>query len=304
MNLAQPFDPVGSWLGVLDTGEYLNVVRVVYSDEAGLGSEREEPHTVITALMLNIDVQWHPVLAMIEKSIRCFVGRGNISNFELKGHILYRKIRKGDRKAARLMRDLMAIPSQFLIPVFHSAVNRAGFSRFMKEVYIPTVRKGRGGEDPIGARDTFSQALQGCAVLIDSYVHTTFKDEQILWIHDVGRYDKLAKDDLDHIRSLAGLEVWRHVWRQMLGGPVPQQSHIIDTIYFGDSKESRALQLADVCCSTIARHLRAEPVAEEFYTILRPQIVNANARPEHEDIEKDILRMQTLLKKRQESKGN
>jgi Protein of unknown function (DUF3800) len=302
MNLVRPFGSAGSWLGVLDTGEHLNVVRVVYSDETGLGSEREEPHTVITALMLNIDVQWHPVFATIEKSIRRFVGRGNISNFELKGRLLYRKIRKGDRKAARLMRDLMEIPGQFLIPVFHSAVNRAGFSRFMKEVYIPTVRGGRGIEDPIGASDTFSQALLGCMSLVDSYVHTTLRDEQILWIHDQGGYGDEAKDELDQIRSLANFEVWRHISRQMLGNPVPRRSHIIDTIYFCDSKASRALQLADVCCSTIARHLRGEPGAEEFYKILRPQIVNADARPEHENIEEAIAGMQELLKKRKKSK--
>ncbi|MGH7913820.1 MAG: hypothetical protein ACREPW_04115 [Candidatus Binataceae bacterium] len=36
-------------------------VRVVYSDEHGMGSEQQEPITVITAIMLNMDTQWHSV---------------------------------------------------------------------------------------------------------------------------------------------------------------------------------------------------------------------------------------------------
>jgi len=68
-------------------------------------------------------------------------------------------------------------------------------------------------------------------------------------------------------------------------------THLADTIYFGNSEESRALQLADVCCATITRQLRGDPAALPYYRALRGQIVNDGARPEFEGAEQIIKRM-------------
>jgi Protein of unknown function (DUF3800) len=68
--------------------------------------------------------------------------------------------------------------------------------------------------------------------------------------------------------------------RSGLADPVPNMPdfdhhplHVVDTIYFGDSHESLALQLADVCCATISQHLSGNPDAEPFYSLIRSQIV-------------------------------
>lgn len=48
--------------------------------------------------------------------------------------------------------------------------------------------------------------------------------------------------------------------------------HLLDDIYFGDSKNSIGIQLADVCVYFIARHLAEKPDSEGFYNIIKDQI--------------------------------
>ena len=59
-------------------------------------------------------------------------------------------------------------------------------------------------------------------------------------------------------------------------------SRIADTVYFGSSHESIALQLADVCCSTITLHLlerdyNRTPTVGPYYEIIRESILNQGA---------------------------
>jgi hypothetical protein len=280
-------------LAVLLGPEPKTVVRVIYSDESGIGSEKDEPITVVAGLMLNIDSQWHPVLESIEQSLRETLGKEDISTYEIKAKNLYHQIRRGDPTAKALMAALMKIPQQHLVPVFYGAIDRAGYMYFMREIYTRSVygsnpeRRMSMVNPPL---DTFSEAFLQCIGRVDSFVHTAFPTEQILWIHDRGRYDEDAKQQLDKIRSLGASELGA-AFRQALEGYL-ERSHVVDTIYFGNSRESRALQLADACCSTITRHLRGDPTASPYYELLKPQVVNEGSRPEHEDIEANWARWQ------------
>jgi hypothetical protein len=62
------------------------------------------------------------------------------------------------------------------------------------------------------------------------------------------------------------------------------KSLIVDTVYFGNAEHSIALQLADVCCSTVTLHLLEKfykwtPVVAPFYELIRPQIVTGDIVP-------------------------
>jgi len=48
-----------------------------------------------------------------------------------------------------------------------------------------------------------------------------------------------------------------------------------DDIYFGDSKYSIGIQMADLCSYFIARHLAGDSETEHFYRIIEPQIISA-----------------------------
>lgn len=45
--------------------------------------------------------------------------------------------------------------------------------------------------------------------------------------------------------------------------------HIMDDVYFGNSKNSLGIQLADICAYFVARHLAQKQDAEGFYSIIR-----------------------------------
>jgi len=259
-----------------------------------MGSEQDEPITVVTALMLNMDSQWHPVSESIQRALEAAFGREDFSNYEIRGSALYRKIRKGDTTAQKLMLTLMGIPHQHLVPVFYGAVDRAGFRAFVRDLYEPSVI-GRGSYPPdqdkrlLTPLDTFKEALNGCIETVDSYVHTAFPSEQVLWIHDRGRYDEDAKGKLKELRWVRS--TFGDFMKLLHPGIYADESHVADTIYFGNSEESRALQLADVCCATITRQLRGDPVASPYYRVLQRQVATDGARPKFENAEQLIKRM-------------
>ncbi len=53
-----------------------------------------------------------------------------------------------------------------------------------------------------------------------------------------------------------------------------------DDMYFGDSRYSVGIQLADLCSYFIARHLEGDPQIEGFYQIIEPRIYTQGAKVE------------------------
>jgi len=52
-----------------------------------------------------------------------------------------------------------------------------------------------------------------------------------------------------------------------------------DDMYFGDSRYSIGIQLADLCSYFIARHLEGDDETESFYEMIEPHIVNYQIHP-------------------------
>src|SRR5271156_1808141 len=103
-------------------------VKVVYSYESGLGSIEEEPVTVVTALMFNLDSQWEPV----EHDL--FWLQNNTPNkrllrngYELHGKRLLSAVRRHSGEAALVLGSALKIPVKHLVPIFYGAGDRAGF---------------------------------------------------------------------------------------------------------------------------------------------------------------------------------
>ena len=65
-------------------------------------------------------------------------------------------------------------------------------------------------------------------------------------------------------------------------GKSPNTSwHLHDEMYFGDSRQSIGLQMADLCCFFIGKHLEGgDVVAESFYRIIENQIIVSAVVPE------------------------
>lgn len=269
-------------------------VKVVYSDETGTdGNEKRNPTVIVAALMLDLDSQWKPMRDAVEKAILETLHPKNIDRYALKGKSIYHQIERNETKAKDLMSRLMAVPEKCCIPVFYAGVHLAGFRFQMK-----TFRQYSALADPFRP---FRLAFQNCMQEVDTYVHTAFPDEQVLWIHDAGSLNGITKESLrswrDFLKEVTtSIEIMRANWQV---DPTVKEhvSHVADMIYFGDDEESRALQLVDCCCCTIARHLRGDPFASPYYEILRGQIVGECARPWYEDAERIITDVRAHLTK-------
>ena len=57
--------------------------------------------------------------------------------------------------------------------------------------------------------------------------------------------------------------------------------HLHDEMYFGNSKDSIGIQIADLCGYFISKHLRgSDPAAEGFYEIIKDRIFHSKVEPE------------------------
>lgn len=67
--------------------------------------------------------------------------------------------------------------------------------------------------------------------------------------------------------------------------PIPFPStlfHFHDDMYFGDSRFSIGIQLADLCSYLVGRHLEGDKESEEFYKTVEPHICYSEIQPEDE----------------------
>ncbi len=246
-----------SLIGILRDGDRCSVVRVVYSDESGTGSISEEPLTVVTALMLNLDSQWEPVYRDLE-ALR------PTPTFEFKGAKLFRDLRNGRRRerADANLRGILSIPARHHVPIFYAAIDRAGYER------RPTKRNDES--------TPYDMALIFCLRSVHTYVYTLLPKERVLWIADKTGYENVSRQAQEFIQRVVA------DYPGGLNSGVPDMkphTSIVDTLYFGDSKQSAALQLADVCCSVITLHLQKDSRAKAYYPLIESQIIGSNPAP-------------------------
>jgi hypothetical protein len=127
-----------------------------------------------------------------------------------------------------------------------------------------------------GASGAYDMALVFCLRSVHTYVYTRLPKERVLWIADKSGYDSVSREAQQFIQWVAENEPG--ALNSGVEDMKPQTS-LVDTVYFGDSKLSAALQLADVCCSAITLHLQKDPRATTYYRLIEPQIVESNPVP-------------------------
>jgi len=226
-------------------------VRIVFSDETERGPS--ETIAAFAAVMMNIDSQLEAVDEDFDR-----LPKGWRMRREVKGRELFKDIRKGRGKdSGATLKAICAIPIARGIPIFSGVIHRQGFEKVKRELF--------GEQHNWSAYDV---AFAVCLNSVDSYLETLVPWEKILWISDDARNEKTMKEALFIQKVLAQSNIM-----QKLGGAAAFKSHIVDPIYFGRSHESRALQLADICCSVIVGHLLGDPIAETYYAQIRPRLV-------------------------------
>jgi hypothetical protein len=92
----------------------------------------------------------------------------------------------------------------------------------------------------------------------------------------------LIADDTTDRKIKADLrQSFRHMRRQIRPPEHnPGLWYVHDDMYFGSSKDSVGIQLADLCGYFIAKHLESDVSIDGFYQIIADQICNSKVEPE------------------------
>jgi hypothetical protein len=64
--------------------------------------------------------------------------------------------------------------------------------------------------------------------------------------------------------------------------------HLHDDMYFGDSRYSIGIQLADLCSYFIARHLEGDATVDGFYNLIESHIVHFKVEPKEQNIQETV----------------
>jgi len=257
-------------LGFYSCGGNRYVVRVVFSDESGTGNIKEEPCCVVVALLLNLDIeggdrqsQWDAVYSECAPLWHALKAR--LRATEMKGAKLLKRLRRyQDQEVDAVLRGLVESLVKNRVPVFCQAIDREGFKSTSR--IDLSLAFGRAASPDIPT-DPFVMAFGLCAQQVDRYIHALIPKEKMIWISDH------ASRHQPNVKASVRWHQMQSLVHALFSENDDFYSHLIDTVYFGDSHESMALQWADVCCSLIVGHLMKNAIAEPYYKLLSPTII-------------------------------
>ncbi|HEV2493614.1 MAG TPA: DUF3800 domain-containing protein [Terriglobia bacterium] len=149
---------------------------------------------------------------------------------------------------------LLTLIADWNMPVIYGAVN---VPRLQQQVYASAT--------------ALDIAFRICVPAISELMLKEREPEMVLLIADDSDKEK-RKRLKESFRELRG-RIRPPDWD-------PKLWHIHDDMYFGSSKDSVGIQLADLCSYFIAKHLEGkDPAAEGFYSIFEKQIAHAKVEP-------------------------
>ncbi len=93
----------------------------------------------------------------------------------------------------------------------------------------------------------------------------------------------LILDDTDDLKLKMRLRQTYRILRkrmQFSDKPRGQLAHLHDSLYFGDSRDSIGIQLADLCAYFIGLHLIGDESGSAFYDIFKDRIIFSGIFPE------------------------
>ncbi len=278
-------------------------LRVVYSDES-----ESSPLVVIAALIMNMDEHWANVESAL-KAIKAGTPKSLLHNGEeFKGSLLYQAVRKREHlrsvgspidpdldKAGDDLREILWTTVKYPTPIYYGAVDKAGYCKHERaSVYgsrrEPDANNMTGG--PKIQTTAHDVAFDSCLARVDAFAGAALpKNERVLWIHDhrgSTQQERQTKTGLYWAQFLAQGD-WDPInLTQAHGHQEPVR--VADSVYFGHSHESLALQLADVCCSTISNQLlqtlygHKRQYAARYYAIIQRRVMNDGVAPQYMDL--------------------
>jgi hypothetical protein len=157
-------------------------------------------------------------------------------------------------KRLEVAKQIMLFVKQYHVPIIFGAVSKL---LLRDKVYASA--------DPIDI------CFRICAQGGEQYVGDSSPEEFAILIAD--DFDREIKARLRKSFRDMRLQVRPPTWTP------GELRHIHDDLYFGSSKESIGIQLADMCSYVIGKHLEDDPFVEGFYDMIKEEIKYARIEP-------------------------
>jgi hypothetical protein len=212
-------------------------MRLVYFDEAGIGSE---PITTVVAVIVHGDDQMPKINADV-RAIRVSLPTTKRQRFEFKADVAFSHFRKfgADSLYVRMMRDFLTMMKTNEVVLVACAVELAGFKAHSS-----------------GTISALDYAFATCAMFAAAWLKENAPTEGPLCIADEGRTQESVNTIIHDLRN---------------GVPdvdIVAVDAFIDTVFFGPSKRSIGIQMADYANFFLKMHCMGDERAEPFFQII------------------------------------
>lgn len=244
-------------------------MRLTYMDESG--TAQHEPYFVVTAVIIEADKQ----LIEVEKHLD-FIAQKHLPKEDRLGFVFHTtdiwsgKKYFSDRntwpldKRLLILDDLAEVPAKFDLPI--------SFAGFIKDKWDDT----RFPRKPTAAEKDeamHSLAFAQCCDGVEMFMRKCAPEEIAMVIAE----NRPAVERT--LKSL--LLIFKHAEAMKLNefepGEFTPYQRIRESVYFAIKDESRALQLADMCCFFLRAHASKTPHTEKYYKMLEPQMLYVRA---------------------------
>lgn len=238
-------------------------VRLVYMDESGLS---QESVLVVAGVIIHPDTHWRLIEAHVAELIEKYVPVEHRNGFVFHAKDLFHGTGRTlfDRRAFPLaksreaLKELLAIPSKFHLPVPY------GYIR--KKTLADIVKPKNGLLQNVGSLE-HAVAFAMCAVAAEHYMRIGVDDPEELATLIAENNTQTGKAVTQMHRILRGQvedsEAIR-VWYSTLGHDDVPLRKIISSVSLKEKNDDFILQLADACALAIRYFIEDKPNVEEF----------------------------------------
>jgi hypothetical protein len=233
-------------------------VRLIYFDEAGSSKDEiQEPIITVASVLLHGDFETGPV----ERDAEAIIGtvpEHLRDGFEFhakelfSGSDKFKGWRKDDRHAA--LRAFMELIPKYELPVHTIGILKEGFWAAVSHLRAYMNRDAN-------THAVHEAAFMNCAITVETWFKEFADSERGICIADETKARNVIKSNFRDLRKAP--------W---ITEQTARLNHLIDTIYFGDSKESIFLQLADCCAFFVKRTMMGRADAKPFYEIIERKV--------------------------------
>ena len=243
-------------------------MRNIYTDEAGISAP--EPVSVVAALIVSPDVHWFPVMRRLREIWDQHVpseyrhenkpGLHNHFIFHAK-HVSdgkkYPRWPEGSRRA--LLQAMMAIPSEFEIPISFAGVRRGAvdWSRWPKDLK----------KQMTAAKSDHMSAFAACIGKANNFARTEYQNELAQVIaDDNGEMREILRIALNRLQGYPfPVEITeRRDDRERTRTEILRADRIIDEVCFLTPRNAPFLQIVDACAFGLRRYFAGLPQGDDY----------------------------------------